>query len=295
MELRILSGLHRGAVMEIDDTGEFTIGSSPGGDLDVLLADTGVAQRHCRLTLKAGRLQLEPLQGKVFDAQGQALAAAVTVERGRTFRLADVWIGFFHTADPWKDTAIHVTKSTGYPRMKAPVMTAALAAVVLPTAWFASTAWGNVQLLGGARLPAPVALTAPLVPDAPPSPAKLADEFTRALAERELRDRLDLQLQPNQWEIRGSLDGDERQRFERLLVRFIETHKPTFPIKVSLVTPAELLPFKVVEVITGKGASVVTESGDRLQVGEAIQGWKLVSIDAAKVVFLGKQRVEVAL
>ena len=284
--------------MELDaDAGEITIGASPHGDFDVLLADAGIADRHCSLGWTGGHLQLEPLEGKVHDAQGRAVTASTVVERGRTYRLGDVWIGFFHEGDPSTEApaAAQALRTGRYPRSKTSIIAVALIAALLPAGWFASMAWGSVTRLAQPGAADVIAQVTPPAPDAPLSPAKLAEEFTRALVERDLRDRLDLQLQPDHWEIRGSLDGDERQRFERLLVRFTETRKPNFSIKVSLVTPAELLPFKVVEVITGKGAAVVTDGGERLQVGEAYQGWKLVSVDAAKVVFSGKQRVEVAL
>lgn len=300
MELRILSGLHRGAVMEIDDeTAGMTIGASPEGDVDVLLADPGIAGCHCWLRMASGGWCIEPAEGQVIDRHGRALAAAVAVERGHMFRLAEVWIGFFAPNDPWKDAPaanepLVPARAGRYPRVRAPVAAAVFAAVALPTTWFVSTAWGSVDS------PAPLVKAAepdavPPLADSPPSPAKLAEEFTRALAERELKDRLDLQLQPEHWEIRGSLEPDERQRLERLLVRFTETRRPEFPIKVSLVSPAELLPFKVIEVITGKTAFIVTDAGERLQIGDVHQGWRLVTVDPGKVVFDGKQRVELAL
>lgn len=303
MELRVLSGLHRGAVMELDaDIDEITIGARPHSDFDVLLADAGIATQHCRIRWVAGRLHIEPLEGKVCDAQGRQVSQAVIVERGSTYRLGEVWIGFFQEGDPATEAPASppaAVRESGYPRSKASVIAAALVATLLPVAWFMSMAWGSAP----ARPSEPTQAGTPAIPraltagssDAQASPANLAEAFTRALVERDLRDRLDLQFQPTRWEIRGSLDADERQRFERFLVRFTETHKPTFLIKVSLVTPAELLPFTVVEVITGKGAAIVTDGGERLLVGDSYQGWKLVSVDAGKVVFSGRQRVEVSL
>ena len=168
---------------------------------------------------------------------------------------------------------------------------AVLTAVALPAAWFAS-------LAGQAKTETKVQTAEPSKVDPgnrPASPARLADEFVRALAERELTQQLDLQLSPDHWDIRGSLDPEEQQRFERLLVRFTETRKPDFPINVTLMSPTELLPFKVIEVVTGAGASVVIDSGDRLHVGDSYQGWRLSAVESGKVVFVGRQRVEVAL
>lgn len=301
MELRILTGLHRGAVMDVDEDGEgLTLGASPDADVDVLIADPGIAKVHCRLAMQAGRLHIEPVEGKVFDGSGDAVAAATPIERGHKFRLADVWIGFFDPTDPWDDAAPAApSQAPRYPRAKVPIIAAALmAAVAVPAVWLVSVAWGRVTSPPSPSAASAVASMqggAPAEPRRPLSPAKLAEEFTRSLAERELKERLELRLQPDLWEIRGSLDADEQQRFERLLMRFTETRKPSFPIKVTLLSPAELLPFKVVEAISGKSGSVVTDDGERLQVGDTHRGWRLSAVEPGKVVFIGKQRVEIAL
>jgi type III secretion protein D len=317
MELRILSGLHRGAVMEVDeDVGAITIGASPEADVDVLLADPGVAKVHCRLSPKGGRWHIEPVGGSsVVDRKGHPVKESVVIGRGQRFRLGKVWIGFFDANDPWDDAEPAAesaaepkkqrARKQGYPRAKTSIIAAVLVAMAIPAAWFVSTAWGRAARSasagpsaasepGGAMvtetIATPRAAQRTVVP-----PAALAEEFTRALAERELRDRLELNLQPGHWEIRGSLDADEQQRFERLLMRFNETRKPTFPIKVTLVSPSEMLPFKVVEVITGKGASIVTDDGERMQVGDSHMGWRLSAVESGRVVFVGKQRLEIAL
>jgi type III secretion protein D len=272
-----------------------------------------VAKVHCRLSPQDGRWQIEPVDGSVVDRKGQALTGPVAVGRGQRFRLGKVWIGFYDANDPWDEAAEPAPeaapKKAGasarrYPRARLSLIAAVLAAVTIPAAWFVSAAWGRAARSASAASAVPsmqaVQAVAQGAPDAAPppvrvSPQRLADEFTRALADRELKDRLELDLQPDHWEIRGSLDPDEQQRFERLLVRFNETRKPSFPIKVTLLSPAEMLPFKVVEVISGKGASVVTDDGERLQVGDTHMGWRLSSVEPGKVVFMGKQRVEIAL
>lgn len=306
MELRILSGLHRGAVMELDDeVTALVIGASPGGDVDVMLADPGIAGRHCQLRIQSGHWQIEPAEGLILDHEGRPVSGSIAIGRGRTFRLAHVWIGFFEPDDPWDAApcAKQASSQVGagaYPRIKASVAMAVFAAIALPTTWVVSTAWGSVD--GVARAGQPVLATREeglqvLSPaaESTSSPAKLAEEFTRALGERELKDRLELQLEPDLWQISGSLEPEERLRLERLLVRFIETRSPDFPIEVKLVSPAELLPFKVVELVTGKTAFIVTDSGERLQIGDVHQGWRLVALDAGKATFDGKQRVEIAL
>jgi type III secretion protein D len=313
MELRILSGLHRGAVLDlVEDAGTLAVGMSP--QADVLMVDAGVAGIHCRLSSKAGRWYIEPAEGRVFDAAGQLVKASVAIERGASYRIGDVWIGFHAEGDPW-DQAVPPaaaaraqqadrTVASRYPRMKASSAGAMLAFVLLPAAvWFVSSAWGRVEPRVAAAKPgvsqsaqSAIQLAASAAASSVPEPAAgLAEEFTHALAERNLTDRLDLELSASRWNIRGSLDAEEQQRLERLLVHFTEKHQPDFPINVTLVSPADLLPFKVVEVISGKGAGIVTDGGDRVYVGDTVQGYRLSAVDPGKVVFVGKRRVEVAL
>lgn len=309
MELRILSGLHRGGVLELDaDAGQLTLGASP--QADVPLADAGIAAIHCRLALRGPHWHLEPAQGRVFDARGQPVQAAVALAPGACLRVADIWIGFYAETDPWPDgtpgvasastlaaAATDEARGGRYPRVKASVAGGVLAIALLPVAaWFVSSAWGRVgQQLNGKVAAGPVQAAASQAESPAASPAALAEEFVRGLKERELVDRLQLSLQEDRWEIRGSLDAEEQQRFERLLVRFFQNRQPAFPIQVTLLSPAELLPFKVVEAISGKGAGIVTDGGERIFVGDTVQGYRLSSVESGKVVFTGKQRVEVTL
>ena len=60
MELRMLSGLHRGATLELEeDSSVLAIGTSPNAD--VLMADPGIARLHCRLSRQAKRWHIQPV------------------------------------------------------------------------------------------------------------------------------------------------------------------------------------------------------------------------------------------
>jgi hypothetical protein len=128
----------------------------------------------------------------------------------------------------------------------------------------------------------------------PKSREKLAEALKRMLAERELLDRLDMNFDDDVWELRGSLDVDEQGRLERTLAAFNRTYQPPFGIRASVVPVRDMLPFKIVQVTTGKYGSVVTDSGQRLFVGDVLEGYKLVAIDRNKLVFTGKMRIEFA-
>lgn len=301
MELRVLSGLHRGAVMDLDGEAQsLSMGTSPQADIP--MADAGIAALHCRLVLRGERWFIEPVDGRVQDESGRTLDAAAAITPGASYRLSDVRIAFqlageavaaapvpARQPDPGRPEA----GDARYPRLRTSLAGGVLAIALVPlAAWLVSSAWGRAE-----QRPASVAAAAASASEARTAlPAStLAEEFTRGLAERELADKLDLSLDAERWDIRGSLNPEEQHRFERLLVRFMEDRKPEFVINVTLMTPAESLPFKVIEVISGKSAGIVTDAGERIPVGETVQGYRLTAVEAGKVVFTGKRRIEVVL
>jgi len=61
LALRILSGVHAGAVIRLDEAGLLVIGSSD--DCDVILADAGVASHHCVLQKQGDQFFLRTIEG----------------------------------------------------------------------------------------------------------------------------------------------------------------------------------------------------------------------------------------
>lgn len=302
MELRVLSGLHRGAVMDLDGEAQsLSIGTS--SQADIPMADAGIAALHCRLLLRGTRWFIEPADGPVQDEAGRPLEEAAAIVPGASYRLSDVRIAFQSAGEAAAqapapmaqapDGGSHQVGDGRYPRLRTSLAGGVLAVALVPlAAWLVSSAWGRAE-----QRPPGVAAAAAAAsePRTGLSASTLAEEFTRGLAERELADKLDLSLGAERWDIRGSLDAEEQHRFERLLVRFMDDRKPEFLINVTLMTPAESLPFKVIEVIGGKAAGIVTDTGERVAVGETVQGYRLAAVEAGKAVFTGKRRIEVAL
>ena len=305
MELRVVSGLHRGAVMDLDGEAEsLGIGTSP--QADILMADAGIAALHCRLVVRGGRWFIEPVDGRVQDEAGRLLEAATAIVPGASYRLSDVWIAFQLAGEAVAPVPVTTTQREAghaeaadarYPRLRTSLAGGVLALALVPlAAWLVSSAWGRTEQRP-ANVPAAAVAAAAATNEARAGlPAStLAEEFTRGLADRELADKLDLSLGAERWDIRGSLNPEEQHSFERLLVRFMEDRKPEFVINVNLMTPAESLPFKVIEVISGKSAAIVTDAGERIAVGETVQGYRLTAVETGKAVFTGKRRIEVVL
>jgi type III secretion protein D len=75
LALRILAGLHAGAVLRLDEASLLVIGSSD--DCDVILADAGVASHHCVLQKQGDQFFLRTIEGGV-EAGGRKHDPGVT-------------------------------------------------------------------------------------------------------------------------------------------------------------------------------------------------------------------------
>jgi type III secretion protein D len=128
----------------------------------------------------------------------------------------------------------------------------------------------------------------------PLAPSELRKAFRKRLADTDLLNRFDLDLQDNQWKMQAALDEEEAARFERILASFIKQHRITFPVQANVGSSEAMLPFKIRQVISGPNASVVTQDGSRLYVGDTYKGARLMAINGNKLLFDGKHKVEVA-
>ncbi|MFC5474016.1 FHA domain-containing protein [Paraherbaspirillum soli] len=125
------------------------------------------------------------------------------------------------------------------------------------------------------------------------TPEQLRKAFRRRLSSADLLSRFDLTLGDHAWDMRADLDDDEAARFERVLAAFIKENHISFPVRARVVGAENMLPFTIRQVISGANASVVTEDGERLYVGDESHGMKVVSIQDNHLVFNGKRKVEV--
>jgi type III secretion protein D len=54
-----------------------------------------------------------------------------------------------------------------------------------------------------------------------------------------------------------------------------------------------MLPFKIRQVISGVNASIVTQDGERMYIGDELKGVRLVTIDSSILTFAGKRKIQV--
>ena len=88
-ELRILSGLHRGATLPLDDQPHL-IGASD--DADVVLVDSCISEQHATLSRTDTGWILTAGSGEIFSADSTKPRSFVDLAPGAFARLGDVWL-----------------------------------------------------------------------------------------------------------------------------------------------------------------------------------------------------------
>ncbi|SFF95503.1 type III secretion protein D [Duganella sp. CF458] len=313
LELRILSGLHRGASLPLGGE-RYVIGASD--DADVVLLDPGVADRHATLRHDGERWLLAALEGSVRGAASDAELEEYLLAPGDSARIGAVWVGIADAAASWgepppapppavaghgagagagqdaRPAAQVPPPSPGKPgkrrsrAMWVPVAAGTVLAGVASLAFSARSAPTPVMP------PAPAAL-AVVPPASKPTPAALAQAFRKRLADVDMLRRFDLQLDEGEWRMKGALDEEETLRFRRILADFVKANDIKFPIDVQLGGADTLLPFQIQQLVTGNQASIVTSDGQRLYPGDEYKGVRLTAIDGNRITFAGRGPIEV--
>jgi type III secretion protein D len=127
----------------------------------------------------------------------------------------------------------------------------------------------------------------------PLPPEELRTAFRKRLSDADLLKRFDLTLLDEHWSMQAALDDDEAARFERILTAFVKAHNITFPVNAKIGNAESMLPFKIRQVISGVNASIVTQDGERMYIGDELKGVRLVTIDSSILTFAGKRKIQV--
>lgn len=372
-ELRILNGLHRGAILPLDDI-TYTIGASE--DADIVLADPGIEIEHATAQLIEGGWLLRALDGGVMDADSNQPQEVLTLQLGDCARIGQIWISVVEAEAAWQnpppdpvdvpaavledvptedsedqfdaqadelepmmdgpldepeamaeaiaggasegmkeDAAARDAAPRGIDRLrrfgarlKSRRTYFAVAAVTVLSACaytltaepepmeISTTRAGQLDLgaKSGAHT-AGVAASQNATRDRPVAltPAELQIAFRARLEEVSLLQRLDLDLQEARWTMKAAFDDEESARFGRVLAEFVKQHNITFPIEAKVGNPESMLPFKIRQVVSGADASVVTDDGYRIYIGDTYRGMRLVSVDGNRLSFNGRRKIEV--
>jgi len=295
-ELRVLDGRHEGAALPLFGE-QWSIGCHP--DADLVLSDSGVAEQHARLRLLDANWSVQAESGLLHSSEGQVLAHIANLPLNAVFLIGVVRLCVALADQPWPQAAVPpppppppvnepvpVLKlsSISHSQQKRLISLVLLVAVIVAVVGTVSTGEREAQ----ASLMPPVVRKQVL-----DSPFEVRQQLLGMLGERELSQRVSVQVINGQVALNGDVSQDEVELVARMLSRFGEQFDSAVPVISRVRVRDGALPFKIVQIVGGPNGHVVLDEGSRLFVGDEVDGLRLVLIDNSKVVFDGAQRYEV--
>ncbi|AKS10154.1 FHA domain-containing protein [Pseudomonas trivialis] len=295
-ELRVLDGLHQGAALPLFGE-QWSIGAH--ADADLVLHDPGIAEQHARLRLIDSNWSVQAEAGLLQDADGQVLAQIARLALNVTFLVGSVRLCVTLADEPWPQAPAPVAPAS--PRANEPARTLKLSAIphsqqkrLITLVLVVTVIFIVVGMASTGKPEAQASLMPPVVQKQElASPFEVRQQLLKMLSERELSQRVGLQVINGQVALSGDVSQDEVDLVARMLSRFGEQFDSAVPVISRVRVRDGTLPFKIVQIVGGPNGHVVLEEGSRLFVGDEVDGLRLVLIDNSKVVFDGVQRYEV--
>ncbi len=293
-ELRVLNGLRQGAALPLFGE-QWSIGAHH--DAELMLNDSGIAEQHARLLLNGSIWSVQAEAGLLHSADGQVLAQIGSLTLNVPFSVGAIRLCVALADQPWPEApgpapAPQVSEaprvlqlsSISNAQQKKLISAVLLVVAIVVVVSMVSTGEREAQ----ASLMPPVEVKQQLA-----SPFEVRQQLLKMLNERELSQRVSLEVINDQIVLNGTVSADEVELVSRMLSRFGELFDSAVPVISRVRARNGTLPFKIVQIVGGPNGHVVLDEGSRLFVGDEVDGLRLVLIDNAKVVFDGVQRYEV--
>lgn len=306
-ELRVLTGLHRGAALPLAGE-EWSIGSSSGADL--ALYDPGIKDRHCLLRLVDETWSLARHEGAVMDSEGHRVDAIDGLEPGTPFALNGVWLSVVSANTEWPEEApdpddpapdepvapplpaLSAERDTPSPPATTHPPRGWLGPMLLVSAF--AVFLGTLLWVFNHQEPLPIKPSPPAKTTLT-STAQVKDVLQRMLKERELQTRVSVVEENGKLMLHGRFDEDDLlQLTERMLLHFERQYRSPIPVASALPEASPILPFEIVQISNARLPNVLTSDGRRLFLGDEVEGVRLVDINDHQVVFEGDRRIELS-
>lgn len=293
-ELRVLNGSQQGAALPLFGE-QWCIGSS--AEVDLVLYDPAIAGRHVWLRRIAERWCVQAEEGLVQDDSGQLLAQIADLAADLPFSISGIRLCVSLADQPWplepepvvletsRETPAELPLSTMPRSSQKRWMGGLLVVAILITA---------VGMMGTDDHQ-PQASLMPAVSqkvDLATAP-EVRQQLLKMLNERDLAQRVTLQMINGQVSLNGDVTQEQMALLSRMLARFTEQFDSPVPVMSRVREGNSHPPFKITQIVGGANGHVVLEGGQRLFLGDEVEGLRLVSIDNGRLIFDGRQRYEV--
>lgn len=293
-ELRVLNGTQQGAALPLFGE-QWCIGAS--SEADLVLHDPAIAQRHVWVRRVGDRWSVQAEAGLMEDASGTLVAQIADLAADLPFSISGIRLCVSLADQPWPiepepvvQQALHDTpqdlplstmpKSTQKRWMGALLLVAILVMAVgmmngqdsQPEAAMMQAAAQRIDLA---------------------SAPEVRQQLLKMLNERDLAQRVTLQVVNGQVSLNGEVSQEQMALLSRMLARFTEQFDSPVPVMSRVREGSSQPPFKIVQIVGGPNGHVVLQGGQRLFLGDEVDGVRLVSIDNGRLVFDGLHRYEV--
>lgn len=293
-ELRVLDGLRQGAALPL--FGEhWSIGAH--ADADLVLNDPGIAEQHARLRFIDENWSVQAEAQLLRGADGNALAQIASLALNAPFSVGTVRLCVALADQPWPQAPAPAVAPPGGETARALKLSSIsqaqqkrLISVVLVVAFIIM--WVGIASTGEREAQASL-MPLQVQKHELASPFEVRQQLLKMLSERELSQRVSLQVINGQVALNGDVSQEDVELVARMLSRFGEQFDSAVPVISRVRLRDGALPFKIVQIVGGPNGHVVLEEGNRLFVGDEVEGLRLILIDNSKVVFDGVQRYEV--
>ncbi|MDX6915033.1 FHA domain-containing protein [Pectobacterium carotovorum] len=307
-ELRVLTGLHRGAALPLCGNA-WRIGAAD--DADLVLYDPGIAPYHGQLEKTADGWTLSAQDGALCNAEGHTIEHIDALPPGTPFALGEIWLCIVAADTPWPDdsetppTVEENVSSADMPidepsdHVAAPIPTPASTPRLPLWAKASYLLLGALLLVmvGSWQLQESVAMPAAPPPQDTRKPLstlpQLESTLRIMLQERELSTAVKVAAYQDRLTLTGQLTPDDQKKLERMLAQLHQRYRTALSVDNRTQLKTEQLPFQIVQVTSGSRANVVTADGQRFFIGDEIDNLRLVKIDEHQIEFSGRQQITV--
>ncbi len=293
-ELRVLNGSQQGAALPLFGE-QWCVGASTEADL--VLYDPAIAQRHVWVRRAGDRWSVQAEAGLMQDASGTLVAQIADLAADLPFSISGIRLCVSLADQPWPTEPEPVEQEVPHDTpQELPLST-----MPKPTQkrWMGGLLMVAVLVMavgmmtGEDSQPEASLLQASTQKIELVSAPEVRQQLLKMLNERDLAQRVTLQVVNGQVSLSGEVSQEQMALLSRMLVRFAEQFDSSVPVMSRVREGSSQPPFKIVQIIGGPNGHVVLEGGQRLFLGDEVDGVRLVSIDNGRLVFDGLHRYEV--
>ena len=269
-ELRVLNGLYQGASLPLVGM-EWIVGTSEQNDLAIF--EPGLTE---------GEIKIKRSENNWFQNESP-------ISVNTPWKREHIWFIICHATTPWDSTQApdeNQGSSSQLVKKKSAFSIFLFAFLSLVLCIWALSSIAKDEVLEVKTMSQPtVHYQAP----------ELAREVLQTmLKERELKE-IQVIITETHLGLHGELTTDEElSRLKRMVKRFEDRYNSRLPVENNVTLEQFNMPFDIAQVTSGALAHIVLGSGERLFVGDKMNGIELVAITDQYVVFNGDSQLKMA-